>query len=341
MQEAMSAQTIAFSAPAAIVSKIEQPVGVDHSVNAASRDEASSQATQVREEPAPQANVISAFSERTDAAASYNGPVDSLPRQSDIKTEVYNAGNGPLYVPAEPEYVVNDATPVPDATTDWSALDAGTKNGGYSPDATAANIDFGSAMPSTPYSSTDTVADSADVHNEAFPAGAAALDQQAQYESVPSRAVQVPAKKKSSKAIWAVGGLAVLFVFGIVAAGAGWFVYSNYYAAETVQPAPTPEPTLEALPTPEPTIESAAVDTNSNSSTAVAETNSNSNSNSALPMVLPTPQAESPAVVTRETNPGTKPPPQVEARKTPAKTTTGPPAVKTTPKKSERTVILQ
>src|SRR3954447_7617257 len=86
MQEAMSAQTIAFASPTGIGSKIEQPIGIDHNIQTEKHDDASSQATRVREESAPQVNVVSAFAEGPEATAVYNGPVDSLPKQSDIKT---------------------------------------------------------------------------------------------------------------------------------------------------------------------------------------------------------------------------------------------------------------
>jgi hypothetical protein len=69
-----------------------------------------------------------------------------------------------------------------------------------------------------------------------------------------------------------------------------------------------------------------------------SNTNSNNNSEALTVEPTPSPQAET---ITRETNPATKQAPQVDIRKTATKANTTPVATKPTPKKSDRTVILQ
>ena len=207
------------------------------------------------------------------------------------------------------------------------------QNGEFVPDATVANIDFGAAASiALPGNETFSSAplSSADAYATRVPNPVVDVAVQ----NAPRPVAQVGGQKKS-KAVWAVGALVVLFAMGIAAAGAGWFVYSKYYASAAV--ALTPEPTFEITPTPEPTLEAI---TNSNSDSTVQLDANTSNTNTEVPTVEPTP-ATQPETATKETIPSSKQTQQVEAKKTtPAKTNT-PVAAKPTPKKSDRTVILQ
>ena len=339
MQEAMSAQTIAFSTPAELPSsRIEQPVGIAHTAPPQKFEDADSKATQIRDDstanPFPTPSISAVPTQ--DATAQYNGPIDSPVRQADVKTEVYHSGATPLYTPSETPSAPSDIPAVSAETTDWSSL-KDSPNGEFSADATVANMGFDAAAPSSPFTSDETFSTPSRATDETFATRIEEPGQNAQAYSSPRPVTQAAPKKKSSKAIWVVGGLAVLFIMGIVAAGAGWFVYNNYYASAAVVPTASPEPTLEAAPTPEPTLE-AITNSNTNTSAVEVEANVNSNTNSEVLTVAPTPTPESETAI-RE--PGPRSTPQVEARKTSGKTNTAPVAAKPTPKKSNRTVILQ
>lgn len=143
--------------------------------------------------------------------------------------------------------------------------------------------------------------------------------------------------KKKSRALLIVGVLGVLFILGLGAAGAGWFVYENYYASAAQEPSPSPEPTFE--PSPEPTQQS------------VFSTNSADNTNSStdnVNLATPTPEP-SVEVVTperpRDDIPNTpeRPRPTPQATKSIQIRPSGTPSAKPTPKKSDndRTKILQ
>ena len=74
-------------------------------------------------------------------------------------------------------------------------------------------------------------------------------------------------KKGSGKVFAVLGGLVALLVLALGAAGAGWYFYNNYYSgAAAALPSPSPEETVAATPVPSPTEEVAVSDTNSNTS---------------------------------------------------------------------------
>jgi hypothetical protein len=341
MQEAMSAQTIAFAAPEVHSSKIEQPVGAMHSLPGDKLGDADSKATQLRDELVePERFPAVSVPQTSDASAHYTGPTDTPVRQADVKTEVYNAGSNPLYVPDEPAPTPtsHDFTPAASKAEDWSVT-TDNQNGDFpAPDATVANLDLGASSPASPYGANETFSSPAPSSADAFATGVPDETPDVPVNS-PPRPAPVVVQKKKSKAVWVVGGLAVLFFMGIVAAGAGWFVYSQYYASAAVAPTPSPEPTFAATPTPEPTFEAV---TNSNSNSSIATLDSNSNTNTEVLTVQPTPTPLSQTeTATREPNPGVKQTQQTDTKKTtPVKTST-PVAAKPTPKKSDRTVILQ
>lgn len=342
MQEAMTAQTVAFTAPGEFSSKIEQPAGIANI--AEPRQDyitgQSEEANQLSTEPNVDVAAVVAASDfsNQDATVQYDGPIDITPKQADVKTEVYHAGNTPFISPGEeppggPDFV-ETPTPIVD---EWS-VPAQAGNGANSPDATVPNIAFESGSGST-YETAGAYSVPSDASPESYATESAALASPQRYETAQPPTVAAPAKKKSSKAVWVVGGLAALFIMAVVTAGAGWFVYTNYYASVAPEPTPSPQPTLVALPSPEPTIE-AAIETNSNSSTAQIDTNSNSSGGVLVVSPTPVPEIETGL---RESNPNPRQSPQVEARKTPTKASTGQTGAKPTPKPktSDRTVILQ
>ena len=294
---------------------------------------------------------------------SVSPPVDSLPKQSDIKTEVFLAGSTPFAadipqepLPSEPEPVfpsypsqpeekpyvqenfaetsdfssapehVGDAT-VPNVSYDQSY---GQENAGAqevaSPEFfTTPNVNYGNQE--TPeYSPSDYNSQPRNDYQQQPKAASAAVG------AASSSPRQQAAPKKKSKALLIVGVLGVLFILALGAAGAGWFVYENYYATASTEP--SPEPTFEPSPSPEPTQESVFSDnTNSNTDT--------SNVNLATP--TPEPTVESTPERPREETPDTPDRPRPEPTKKVQIRPSNTPSAKPTPKKTEpdRTKILQ
>ena len=327
IQEAMSAQTVIFSAPGEISAKIEQPAGFAYSPEPGPSG-ADSEATKLKSQPSDPTPATPNFEE----TVRYDGPIVGAPSlQADIKTEVFSTNDSPIVSEVAPPPTPFDEPVVsPPAENEWQMPVAETNNGGYAADATVANMAFDATAPPTPFEVTESYsAPSEQTAEDPYATRTPSATPQ-HFEAAPPRVVQPQAKKKSSKAVWVVGILAVLFVCGIVTAGAGWFVYTNYFVA-AVTPSPSPEPTLEVTPTPEPTLEAI---TNSNSSTAQVDTNSNSNI-----FVQPTP-APTQEVTQREDNPNPRNTSQTEVKKTPVKTNSG---AKPTPKPNppNRPVILQ
>jgi len=260
-------------------------------------------------------------------------------RQSDVKTEVYHAGSTPLYEPVEAEPIADEPSS-PASTGGWEVPPVPVSEA-YVPDETQANVDFAPSVPATPFGADDTFASSTAVPSDPFATRTAQPEtQQEAVREIPRPAPVVMKPKKKSKAPLVVGALAAVFILGMIAIGAGWFAYTNYYANAAAEATPTPEPTVEFTPTPEPTLEVVS-DTNAN--TLTAESNSNStleaNSNTDIPRVEPTPIPEI-QTTTRENTPGTRTQ-QNETRRT-ATNPKGNPGTKSTPnKKTNRTVIMQ
>ncbi|MBA3354069.1 MAG: serine/threonine protein kinase [Blastocatellia bacterium] len=114
---------------------------------------------------------------------------------------------------------------------------------------------------------------------------AASLEQEP--APISPRVATTSAKKPRSKAVAVFGGLAALLVLAIGTAGAGWYYYTNYYAAAVIaEPSPSPGPSpemqtsLPALPT-ETAPESNSIadsnttqDTDVNTNVTSGETNS-------------------------------------------------------------------
>jgi serine/threonine protein kinase len=331
MQEAMSAQTIMFQAPGEHSSKIEQPVGLEHTPEPGIEAN-DSEATRIKSEPS---SVPVAATPNFEETIRYDGPIDSVPqRQADIKTEVYDGATSPFRadIPTPPvEPVVPE--PVAPAADEW-AVAPSTGNGGYVPDPTVANIAFDATTPGSPYTATGSYSAPSEAVAEDPYATRIPTSTHSQQFVAQTPQVQAAPKKGSSKALIIVGVLVVLAVVGIGMAVGGWFVYNNYYAAAQPTPTPSPEPSLEVTPTPAPT-EEAITNTESNTNTSTAQANSNTNTNV---FVEPTPE---PTTEARDETPNPRNTPQIEARKTPGKTAQ--PNGKPTPKSNtpNRTVILQ
>jgi serine/threonine protein kinase len=122
-------------------------------------------------------------------------------------------------------------------------------------------------------------------HNSFVTVAAGARSEFAEFQTPPSAPVEekksVAPAKSSGKAFAVIGGLLAVLVLVLGVAGAGWYYYTNFYAASVVpQPTPSPELTPESTPVPAPTQEAVAVETNSftesnSNSTSVSEFNAN------------------------------------------------------------------
>ncbi len=263
---------------------------------------------------------------------------DSGVRQADVKTEVYRAGDSGITGGGTSEYKDLAATPASPYTEDFRDDGNSNSGGGYSPDATVPNISYESggehaaagSAPNVEFFTTPNL-EGGNPFATVTPGTSVGVSE-AEHVSHASQPVQMVAKKKSSKTLLLIGGLAALFILGIGALGAGWFVYTNYYAGAIVEPSPSPLPTLEFSPTPEPTVDN----------TAVTNSNENSNSESSL-TVEPTPEptVEPTRPTSDETNPST---PRTVPQNTPRTRPANSPAAKSTPKprpNNNRTDIIQ
>ena len=159
--------------------------------------------------------------------------------------------------------------------------------------------------------------------------------------SVAAGAAQVPLQtpaaippqksKSSSKVGLVVGGLIGLLLFGVIAGGAGWYAYNNYYLPSKANVPPTPEPSKQVSPSPQPSV------------VALGGDSENTNSNSTAETIKDTNTTESNTNKTVVTAPAVRPTPQTVTKGPPVRTSQTPTA-KATPKpkaKDDRTVILQ
>lgn len=137
------------------------------------------------------------------------------------------------------------------------------------------------------------------------------------------------APKKKSKAGLVVGGLIGFLLLAGIAAGGGWYAYNKYVVANKTTPTPTPIPSASPSPSPQVAAD-ANGNTGSNTNTAVAADSNSADVNVNRPATTnPTPGTVS-----------TKPTPQTGTKPVTGKAAPTPGA-KATPKRDERTVILQ
>jgi hypothetical protein len=274
------------------------------------------------------------------ATVRYSAPLPDAPvKQADVKTEVYSKGQFPVGVvasePARTE-VIENFTPTLDEPVNSPASETPPafgfdRGGSAAPTAPPEAPEFFTTpnVPSDPYS-THTVGNSPEAASVAASVGTATNVK----ENMPSAAPA--AKKKSSKGVLVATVLGILFVLSLAAAGAGWFVYTNYYAGSGPEPTPMPTPQPSVVPAPEPTIET-AIETNTSSASntnVITGTETNTNSNSADLTTAPTPETGDVA--------GQNSTPQTQTKKAPSRTTpTGPKAAPKPKTNPSRPDILQ
>lgn len=237
-----------------------------------------------------------------DATLRMDSPLEnSLPKQSDVKTEVFLAGTTPeiAAVQAENNFARNNSGQEQSFSNGENFGNNTSKSNsqGFAPDATVPLFNYeGEENPTTSevqpadsmFFTNAQLGDKTDAFATFTPtreytpdssAGAGQFDSQPRAEEVrPSAAPTSAPKKSSGKMLAVVGGLGALLILTIVAAGGGWFVYKNYYAAtvtESPSPSPSAEPSLEITPSPAPSLET-VFDTNTNSDAGNSAVNSNS-----------------------------------------------------------------
>lgn len=360
MQTAMSAQTVAFNVHEQQEKAANEPI-------AATMDKTEVMQFGVPDVPGEISAAGNAtYSEPAKAETDFDATIafdpgghNSLPKQSDLKTEVFlgSGGSTPFSVPEtpsyEPEVIATQAETYSSANEfeDFSepTISETASNGeSFSPDATmpiiafqdqnasAGNVAGQSDFFTTPGFNDRQYSDQAEEEPAAAEIAA---------HSVSAAGViptpQTSAKKGSTGKIVAIfGGLLAVFILALGGIAGGLYYYNNYYAA-TVQdePTPTPEPSFEPTPSPEPTIDY-TFSTNQNTNTD-SETDSNSNSsnqNSDLrvePTPIATPESTDP-------RPRQTPVQQGPVRPTPTRPARTPTPARPTPAPTrDRTIILQ
>lgn len=258
------------------------------------------------------------------------GAHPNLPKQSDIKTAVFNADDYASAVesgvPSEPEAISWNDEP---ANADDFGFQPSTAGDEWTP---AENIpEPPSADATMPIIAFDQSASSAQPDAYATKLGGA--DEEAPAAEPIVAAAAVAPKKSSRKAIFVVAGLFAFFFIGSAAVGVGWFIYSNMTsAAVEIEPSPTPEESVLPTPSPEITPEK-AFESNSIDNSQISSSDANTNVNS-VPTAAPTPES-TPERIKQQTI----------TRSSPTRSNSAP-AVKTPtptpkPKRDDKTVILQ
>jgi serine/threonine protein kinase len=370
MQEAMGAKTVVMSADGTSISDsvpVALPTGdktevMDFMGNPAiSVPTAFSSNSAASEAPT---NLVSQPGEKPfdpNATVAFDPePLDSLPKQSDVRTEVFLAGSNSLPTPPP----VNDAASAPPSnyTEDFSSHAASDhlsdSSTPFDPNATMPISAFAETGDVSAVPANETNYYEAGFENaESVPAGfetAANVNTNGQEASIaaaaaaPSYAAAKPAKKSSGGKVFAIiAGLFVVMLLGAGALGGGYYYYANYYAA-TPEESPSPLPSVE--PSVEPTVDIAS-QTNSDESNSNTASLSNSNtntssSNSEILSVAPTPE-ERPETDSQPQQTGTSSRPNTQTRNNTPSTrpqTSPGTTAKPSPKPSstrDRKVILQ
>lgn len=346
MQQATTAETVAFNIHSDKVAAIDQPAAtlIQNEIPQ-SPNSRSSYSSEPASSSFPSGNFDSSGS------AAPNEPdfdatiaIDSLSRggevkQSDIKTQVFIGGELAEATESSSVELKDDAdlrdlnTPAPVEIEPIAVV----------PEAAA-----DPAAAATDYFSNDF----SDVGHNGSVASDVPLfeppNEKAEVEPVPQavapRTVASPAKtaaagkKSSGKAIVLIGALAALIILGASIVGGAYFYYVNNIGSAIVTPSPSPEPSPEPSISPESTPELPSVNENTNVNIGI-ETNSNTNR---LPVVEPSPDA-TPADERPERDTGPSKTNQGPARTTskPTSTPKGKQTPKSTAKPSDRTRILQ
>jgi len=370
LQKTMSAQTVAFNAQGAdlaqtaaddsagktepmpaVVNEIQPPVQANIQTQAISPafDEEIAQGDTVPYNSQPQ---TAAEEPDFDKTLAYDSPPLEFPaKQSNIKTEVFSSDFSSVSeTPGTQENFAADAT-IPVISSDALTGDDKPTETQTNFDATAATDENIAVAPTFIATGNSNPTENSAARQDAAPADIFEQNreqyaqQQPKEEAFAHAAHQptpaavypaTPAKKSKGKSLAIVGVLAALLFLAAGAGGVGWYYYKNSVATVPPTPTPSPESTIEITPTPEQIL----VETNTNANTNATVENPSNTTNRA------TNQQELTTTVT----PGTTPKPTTQpsaVKPTPKKTDTSTaggtpkPTQAKTPKKDDRTVILQ
>jgi serine/threonine protein kinase len=281
-------------------------------------------------------------------------PLDSLPKQSSVKTEVLSPNSLPQVfqrntVESKPgensteEKNYNQSKAVP-ATKDSEKNKKTGDEEVFS--SNAASLTESRNYDSNPSNDSEVYTAPRIRKADAFATYIPASGNSQEKNSHGERFVSEPApaaKKAAGKTSFVGGGLALLLLV-LGAAGAGWFFYNNYFAVNRTENPPSTPPRIETSPSPAPTIENVFgtnAQDNSNSQVVASEANNQTNtepenskmaetgnSNAAQPLQPPvTSKPTQPTIVRNK--PKTNPTPAAK------------PTAKPTDKKNDAPVILQ
>ncbi|MCY7376784.1 MAG: serine/threonine protein kinase, partial [Pyrinomonadaceae bacterium] len=248
---------------------------------------------------------------------------ESIPKQADIRTEVFLAGSSSVIAEAQQgkfsreesfkeesfkEESFKEESFVPEKPAESENLEESrffseedlNQSPGYSPDATVPLMSLGNLTDENGSNATavnfDSFAKEENKTSTFTPAGT----------SIPSEQVKPPAKQKSNKTLAIGGGLAALLILAISAGAIGWFVMrDNGSTSDNTTPMPTSEATATVEPTVEPTLEvvndvNTNTNTNEPTNSEVLTTNTNDSANI---KTVKTPTTTATAVPTKTVQP--------------------------------------
>ncbi|MGB7068416.1 MAG: serine/threonine-protein kinase [Pyrinomonadaceae bacterium] len=286
----------------------------------------------------PDSTSAAAVTSLVDGPATSDQLSGSSPPQSYVKTEVILADDRPWASElSSTESNYGDQTPTVDGSV--SPIASGNEESGTFPDETLPY--FSPVLESEPaevvespdapeYSTSPNAESNYDTIATFTPTDYAAkadIYSSNDANTPPPAYTAVSREKKSSKTLAVMGGIGAVVLLALVAAGAGFFIYNNYFAGGLSEQS-TPSPSVEASASPEPTL-AGDIDTNvnleGNVNAELPPTNTNSGN---AETVEPTP-AISPA---EDTNQGVTVTPRstpAVSRRTPAKTVTRTPPRRT------------
>jgi serine/threonine protein kinase len=308
MQNAMSAQTVAFN----LQTQGETPVEVPKSQLKSVTDSL----PKIKENSLPldlsskSGEVVSeSFSKtkedkKSATASGQNQPVaedfdttlayDSKPKTyevkpSDVETEVLLAGSVPEIAAIQQEYSNSKEN---NRVVQFNNNENPDETENFSPDATMPSISYGSEMGQQAAdndfsATTDYKSDSFATYTPTrqYSAEDLKFEEEEASTQTPAEQIKTPVnstvpKKSAGKSIFVGGALGLVFLV-IGAAGIGLYMLKSNNAVSKTTPTPTPEATIEITPTPQPTVE-AIINNEANANTAsetLSDSNSNSNSN--------------------------------------------------------------
>ncbi len=271
-----------------------------------------------------------------DATLRYDDQAGNFaPKQADIKTEVFLAGNSPIAdaIAEAKQYNYEqkkDFQPQDDRSENFEESKFFSEAElnqppGYSPDATVPLMSFGGGAGESA-ARADSFVENENKSSTFTSAGTSTSGEQAKTAASPA--------PKSKKSLAIVGGIAALLILVIGGGAVGWFMTRDKGpTTENITPSPSPEATATTVPTVEPTLEVVSgvnANTSEPGNTDISTTNANNpanNGSAATPTPVTTrtavPQPTRPVVV-----PPTRPTPYINiepSRPTPK------PVVKKTP----------